>query len=186
MTKETTPPPQLDQASDSTTTTTQHPPPSLPNSPLAKRPKRTIESSDMTNPDTPAPASPAAPQLLVKLLVPSAKAPTRGSAFAAGYDVYSAKETVIPAKGKGLVDTGISIAVSEGTCMFYLILYPILFRFNIPCTSRIASHSITPSIEVNIQILCQLLCLRCSILLIQYLLYIFLLEISLFYAFHIR
>lgn len=58
------------------------------------------------------------PPLLVKKLVESAKAPTRGSAFAAGYDLYSAKETVIPAKGKGMVDTGLAIAVPEGTCMF--------------------------------------------------------------------
>lgn len=56
------------------------------------------------------------PPLLVKKLVESAKAPTRGSAFAAGYDLYSAKETVIPAKGKGMVDTGLAIAVPEGTC----------------------------------------------------------------------
>jgi dUTP pyrophosphatase len=108
MTKETTPP-----QPDDTTTTTQHPPPSLPNSPLAKRPKKTTETSEMANTDP----TTSLPQLLVKLLVPSAKAPTRGSAFAAGYDVYSAKETVIPSKGKGLVDTGISIAVPEGTCM---------------------------------------------------------------------
>lgn len=56
------------------------------------------------------------PPLLIKKLVPSAKAPTRGSAFAAGYDMYAAKETVVPAKGKALVDTGIAMAVPEGTC----------------------------------------------------------------------
>jgi dUTP pyrophosphatase len=60
------------------------------------------------------------PPLLVKKLTASAKAPTRGSAFAAGYDLYSAKETVIPAKGKGLVDTGLAIAVPEGTCRWCL------------------------------------------------------------------
>lgn len=112
MTKETTPP-QPDTTN--TTTTTEHQPPSLPNSPLAKRPKKTAETSEMANPEE---TTASSPQLLVKLLVPSAKAPTRGSAFAAGYDVYSAKETTIPAKGKGLVDTGISIAVPGGTCMF--------------------------------------------------------------------
>jgi dUTP pyrophosphatase len=63
-------------------------------------------------------ASTPIPPLLVKKLTPSARAPTRGSAFAAGYDLYSAKEIVIPAKGKGLVDTGLAIAVPEGTCMF--------------------------------------------------------------------
>lgn len=56
------------------------------------------------------------PPLLVKKLTETAKAPTRGSAFAAGYDLYAAKDTVIPAKGKGLVDTGLAIAVPEGTC----------------------------------------------------------------------
>jgi dUTP pyrophosphatase len=55
------------------------------------------------------------PPLLVKKLTESAQAPVRGSAFAAGYDLYSAKETVIPAKGKALVDTGLAIAVPEGT-----------------------------------------------------------------------
>ncbi|OJK01076.1 hypothetical protein ASPACDRAFT_59870 [Aspergillus aculeatus ATCC 16872] len=55
------------------------------------------------------------PALLVQKLTPSGRAPTRGSAFAAGYDLYSAKDTIIPSKGKALVDTGIAIAVPEGT-----------------------------------------------------------------------
>ena len=59
-----------------------------------------------------------APPLFVKKLTDSARAPTRGSALAAGYDIYGAKETVIPARGKALVDTGVSIAVPEGTCMW--------------------------------------------------------------------
>lgn len=58
------------------------------------------------------------PPLQVKKLVETATAPTRGSAFAAGYDMYAAKETVIPARGKALVDTGIAVAVPGGTCMF--------------------------------------------------------------------
>lgn len=56
------------------------------------------------------------PSLLVKKLSDKAKLPTRGSAFAAGYDLYAAKETVIPKRGKALVDTDISIAVPAGTC----------------------------------------------------------------------
>jgi len=108
MTKETTPP------ADSIPTTTREPP-SLPASPLPKRTK----TDAMTVPTAPAVTSiqQPLPPLLVKKLVGSAKAPTRGSAFAAGYDLYSAKETVIPAKGKAMVDTGIAIAVPEGTCM---------------------------------------------------------------------
>lgn len=100
MTKENTPPAE---------TTTTHEPPSLPTSPLPKRTK----TDTMTVSNTPAASIP----LLVKKLVDSARAPTRGSAFAAGYDIYSAKETVIPAKGKAMVDTGIAIAVPAGTCM---------------------------------------------------------------------
>ncbi|OJJ62182.1 hypothetical protein ASPSYDRAFT_618263 [Aspergillus sydowii CBS 593.65] len=113
MTKETTPPPKE-------TTTTTHEPPSLPASPLAKRPK---PSNNTSNPTESEPSSEMGsnnvatpiPSLQVKKLIDTARAPTRGSAFAAGYDMYSAKETVIPAKGKALVDTGIAIAVPEGT-----------------------------------------------------------------------
>lgn len=56
------------------------------------------------------------PPLLVKKLSPSAKTPTRGSAFAAGYDIYASKPTSVPARGKALVETDIAIAVPEGTC----------------------------------------------------------------------
>ncbi|KAL2813626.1 dUTP diphosphatase [Aspergillus cavernicola] len=119
MTKETTPPPR-----ETTTTTIPHEPPSLPASPLAKRTKpdttkTTEETAKMGSNETPVTTAPAAltpiPPLFVKKLTPSARAPTRGSAFAAGYDLYSAKEIVIPAKGKALVDTGLAIAVPEGT-----------------------------------------------------------------------
>lgn len=105
MTKETTPPPQEKSLPA-------HNPPSLPASPLPKRSKPdTMTSAAVTSIQQPL------PPLLVKKLVESAQAPTRGSAFAAGYDIYAAKETVIPAKGKAAVDSGIAIAVPEGTCM---------------------------------------------------------------------
>jgi dUTP pyrophosphatase len=61
------------------------------------------------------------PPLLIKKLSDKAKLPTRGSAFAAGYDIYASKETVIPARGKALVDTDISMAVPAGTCMYSII-----------------------------------------------------------------
>jgi len=57
----------------------------------------------------------APPALQIKLLSETAKAPTRGSAFAAGYDLYASKATTVPARGKVLVDTDISIAVPAGT-----------------------------------------------------------------------
>lgn len=73
--------------------------------------------------DTAVPTLEQSPSLLVKKLSDKAKLPTRGSAFAAGYDLYAAKETVIPKRGKALVDTDISIAVPAGTCKapFYIL-----------------------------------------------------------------
>lgn len=112
MTRETTPPSAIPAAN------TAREPPSLPASPLPKRTK-TTHNADMTASNAPAVTSIQAPlpPLLIKKLVDTAKAPTRGSAFAAGYDMYAAKETVVPAKGKALIDTGIAMAVPEGTCM---------------------------------------------------------------------
>lgn len=45
----------------------------------------------------------------------NAKAPTRGSELAAGYDLYSCEATVIKARGRGIVPTGLKIAIPEGT-----------------------------------------------------------------------
>lgn len=59
---------------------------------------------------------PPPPPLQIKLLSDKGRAPTRGSAFAAGYDIYSAQSTTVPARGKVLVETDISIAVPAGTC----------------------------------------------------------------------
>jgi len=53
--------------------------------------------------------------LQVKKLSESAKIPCRGSDGAAGYDLYSAHDCVIPARGKGMVKTDISIAIPYGT-----------------------------------------------------------------------
>ncbi|KAI9764159.1 MAG: Deoxyuridine 5'-triphosphate nucleotidohydrolase [Geoglossum simile] len=81
-----------------------HMAPSAPNSPVAKYRKT------MT-----VPTVEHCPPLQVKKLSPKGRAPTRGSAFAAGYDIYSAHDTTIPARGKALVDTGIAVAVPAGT-----------------------------------------------------------------------
>lgn len=53
--------------------------------------------------------------LLVKILREGGQVPKRGSAYAAGYDLYAAEDALIKAGGSGLVGTGISIAVPEGT-----------------------------------------------------------------------
>ena len=116
MTRSMTPPP--------ATEIPDHAPPSFPNSPLAKRSKTaaTTMAPSATESESNAPALPkfifaSQSPLLIKKLSAKATTPTRGSALAAGYDLYSAHETVVPARGKTLVDTDLAIAVPEGTCM---------------------------------------------------------------------
>ena len=53
--------------------------------------------------------------LLVKLHSDQAQIPRRGSTSAAGYDLFSAEDKVVPPLGKALIDTQISIAVPPGT-----------------------------------------------------------------------
>ena len=53
--------------------------------------------------------------LMVKRHSEAAHIPTKGTPEAAGYDLYSAEEKVIPAQGKALIDTQISIRVPKGT-----------------------------------------------------------------------
>ncbi|TIC11270.1 hypothetical protein E3Q11_02507 [Wallemia mellicola] len=53
--------------------------------------------------------------LLVKKLVPQAQLPARGSAFSAGYDLFSVEKKTIAAGDKALIDLGISISVPAGT-----------------------------------------------------------------------
>ncbi|KAL2651623.1 hypothetical protein R1flu_019751 [Riccia fluitans] len=53
--------------------------------------------------------------LRVKKLAPEAILPSRGSALAAGYDLSSAHDSTVPARGKALIKTELSIAVPEGT-----------------------------------------------------------------------
>lgn len=56
------------------------------------------------------------PRLLVSLdsSHPKAQAPTRGSAQAAGYDLYASEETTIPKSGRAMVATGIRLAIPLG------------------------------------------------------------------------
>lgn len=83
---------------------------SLPN--VASNPSAAVPSLPSMPPMS---FEPPPPALQVKLLAETAKAPSRGSAFAAGYDIYASKEATVPARGKVLVDTDISIAVPAGT-----------------------------------------------------------------------
>jgi len=60
-------------------------------------------------------SAPAIPSLLVQKLAPTATIPTRGSAFAAGYDLYASAQMTVRAKNKALVSTSLAIAVPPGT-----------------------------------------------------------------------
>ncbi|XP_066386522.1 deoxyuridine 5'-triphosphate nucleotidohydrolase-like [Miscanthus floridulus] len=55
------------------------------------------------------------PLLKVKKLSDKAVLPSRGSDLAAGYDLSSAVEIVVPARGKALVPTDLSVAIPHGT-----------------------------------------------------------------------
>ncbi|KAK1754913.1 dUTPase-like protein [Echria macrotheca] len=90
---------------------------SPPTSPPAKRVKTDTTMSPPSNNGTTVPITTLdqSPPLLIKKLTPQARLPTRGSAHAAGYDLYAARSTTIPARGKGLVDTDLSMAVPAGT-----------------------------------------------------------------------
>ena len=52
--------------------------------------------------------------LLVKRLTCKAQIPTRGSAFAAGCDIYAAENATVPAKGRQLIGTGLVMTIPEG------------------------------------------------------------------------
>jgi dUTP pyrophosphatase len=53
-------------------------------------------------------------ELQVKKLVPEASLPTRGSQHAAGFDLAAAHAVSVPARGKAIVKTGLSVAVPPG------------------------------------------------------------------------
>lgn len=53
--------------------------------------------------------------LRVKLLNEFARAPVRGSAGAAGYDLASCEDAVVPAGQRRIIKTGVAVAVPPGT-----------------------------------------------------------------------
>ncbi|RYP89633.1 hypothetical protein DL770_004280 [Monosporascus sp. CRB-9-2] len=122
----TSPPAKRVKTTDTTTTTTAEP--SSATTAVTTTPTTTMASTENTSTNTggsssnngttttvPVPKLDQSPPLLIKKLSEKARLPTRGSAFAAGYDLYAAKATTVPARGKALVDTDISIAVPAGT-----------------------------------------------------------------------
>ncbi|KAG5440725.1 hypothetical protein PCK2_000161 [Pneumocystis canis] len=54
-------------------------------------------------------------KLLIQKLSDRATIPTRASTLAAGYDIYSSYDALVPAYGKALINTDIAIAVPCGT-----------------------------------------------------------------------
>jgi len=60
-------------------------------------------------------AAPTDTKLLIAKLSENATLPTRGSPLSAGYDLYSAEDVEVPARGKGLVKTDLQIKVPHGT-----------------------------------------------------------------------
>ncbi|KAK6227114.1 deoxyuridine 5'-triphosphate nucleotidohydrolase [Colletotrichum tabaci] len=94
-----------------------------PSEPVAAQQQQQQQQSDppakrvkITSDDAPVPAAmEPCPPLQVKKLSDKARLPTRGSLYAAGYDLYAAKATTIPARGKALVSTDIAISVPAGT-----------------------------------------------------------------------
>eukprot|EP01006_Ploeotia_vitrea_P057847 TRINITY_DN68364_c0_g1_i1.p1 TRINITY_DN68364_c0_g1~~TRINITY_DN68364_c0_g1_i1.p1 ORF type:complete len:163 (+),score=21.34 TRINITY_DN68364_c0_g1_i1:25-513(+) len=58
---------------------------------------------------------PFAQKLLVQKITPNATLPVRGSQLAAGYDLTSAYDGVVPARGKALIKTDLAIEVPLGT-----------------------------------------------------------------------
>ncbi|AJP85297.1 Dut1p [Saccharomyces cerevisiae YJM1443] len=53
--------------------------------------------------------------LKIQLRSANATVPTKGSATAAGYDIYASQDITIPAMGQGMVSTDISFTVPVGT-----------------------------------------------------------------------
>ena len=57
----------------------------------------------------------ASQDLKVKKLSNKAILPSRGSPLSAGYDIFSAVEAKVPARGKAMIPTDLSISIPEGT-----------------------------------------------------------------------
>ena len=53
--------------------------------------------------------------LRVKKITPEARIPTKGSSQAAGHDLYAQETQSIPARGQGIIGTGIAIRLPSGT-----------------------------------------------------------------------
>lgn len=84
---------------------------------LSSTPTASVDMADMA--DVPSPPSPpgydGSSKLMVKRIASTARLPVRGSKFSAGYDLTSSECIRIPAGGRHLISTGLTIAVPSGT-----------------------------------------------------------------------
>lgn len=87
--------------------------PAIPLLQTESRKRLAVEPSDDTSPVKR--GAVLGHRLACKKLSDKATIPSRGSAWAAGYDLSSAEECVVPANGRKLVKTDIAIAVPAGT-----------------------------------------------------------------------
>lgn len=54
------------------------------------------------------------PMLKVFLRSENAKVPTKGSALAAGYDIYASEDGMVPSHGQGMIGTDLTVCVPVG------------------------------------------------------------------------
>ncbi|RZC42099.1 deoxyuridine 5'-triphosphate nucleotidohydrolase [Asbolus verrucosus] len=83
---------------------------------LFSRPFATTVKDSSSPPEKPQETKMPSSNLVMKYtkVIPEAFPPTRGSRKAAGYDLKSAFDCTVPARGKALVDTGLKIELPEG------------------------------------------------------------------------
>jgi len=74
----------------------------------------TMSSSPQRSPDSPASPDSASSPLSFKRLDPRAILPTRGSAFAAGLDIYAIEDLTILPGERSLARTGLAVAIPPG------------------------------------------------------------------------
>nr|XP_023012863.1 deoxyuridine 5'-triphosphate nucleotidohydrolase-like [Leptinotarsa decemlineata] len=75
---------------------------------------RVFSAKEQNNSKMPSKENGVALKLRYSKVVPEAYIPTKGSLKAAGYDLRSAFDITVPARGKALVDTGLKIELPEG------------------------------------------------------------------------
>ena len=79
--------------------------------------------------------------LKVVRTTPNAVLPTKGSDFAAGFDICCAEDTIIPQKGKGWVETDIKVDLPKGTYGRLALRSGVSERFHLSIEAGIVNES---------------------------------------------